>query len=587
MFVIEYIKASIANGSIGSYISLGVFAIIGINALFGALLGAKRGFSKSVIRIATVGASAVCSYFIVKWILGLIVDYSSKITDGGTRSLEETLYAMDSGLEGSLPGFAKTMLAEVNSETVTIVLMMIVAVVLSPIIFISIFEMLKGLSIIVYNILAGLTGAISYGKGIVSTICGAAVGLVQGLLVAAVIIIPISGICSIAEEAKAPLLQDSSTSNKYIEKAYSTVIDDLADNPVFDLVEKVGGNKLYKNMITVKINDKKIYMADECIGFVKVAADIIPLKSGFDWKNPTADQRQSLENIKTHVSEDELVATIVSDLMRGLAKTVQSNKLTLGLTGATETLTNDVMTMFATTTKDTIEGDLDVTLDVYFIMCDHGLFNAFTNSEHFDMKDLLVKKDENGDTIANAIIKRLNQYDRAQPIVSSFTKISLTVMHGSGSFGAEAEELYESVKGDITNALSHNKSDFETEEEYREAVTNDVDKALADNNITLEDDVKQDMIDYIADNYGDYEGEITDAQINDALLSYYESYAKAQQNANNNNGGEGQPEGGEGQPEGGEGQPEGGEGQPEGGEGQPEGGEEQPEGSEEQPESDE
>ena len=48
------------------------------------------------------------------------------------------------------------------------------------------------------------------------------------------------------------------------------------------------------------------------------------------------------------------------------------------------------------------------------------------------------------------------------------------------------------------------------------------------------------MVDYIADNYGDYEGEITDKEINDALLSYYESYANSlsKENANNTTDGE-------------------------------------------------
>ena len=560
MFVVEYIKASMANGSIGSYISVGVFAIIGLFALSGIIFGIKRGFSQSVIRLVTVAASAVASFYIVKWLMGVIVDYASTITDGGTRSLEEALYSIDPEFETSFPDYLKIMFAEINSETIIVILMMVVAIVLLPVLLITIFQLLKGISYLLYNILAGLTGAISYGKGIVSTLLGAVIGLVQGLLISAVFIFPLSGLCSVATEARAPLLEDATTKNAYIENAYSMVIDDLADNPVFDIVDKIGGNKLYKDMMTVEVNGEEMYIPDKCIGMVKIGTDVAHIAtSGFDWKNPTEEQRQSLKNIEMHVSEDELIATLTSDLMRGLAKTVQANKLTLGLNGATDTLVNDVMTMFATSTKDTIEGDIDVTLDVYFIMCDRNLFYSFTNSEHFDMNDLLTDKDENGDTIANAIIKRLNQYDRAQPIVSSFTKISLTVMHGSGSFGEDADVLYESVKGDISNALSHNKSDFDTEEEYREAVTNDVDKALADNNITLEEDVKQDMVDYIADNYGDYEGEITDAEINDALLSYYESYAKSQENKNNGSegdGGSGEGEGsGDGEiPEGGEGE---------------------------------
>ena len=545
MFVVEYIKASIANGSIGSYISVGVFGLIALFALLGIIFGAKRGFSKSVIRIFTVAAAAVGSFFIVKWILGLIVDYTSKVTDGGTKSLEETLYSINSGIEGYLPDYLRTIFSEVHSETAITVLMMIVALVLSPVLFFTVFLLLKGISLLVYNILAGLAGAISYGKGIVSTVFGAVVGLLQGVLISAVIILPISGVCSIAVDAKVPLLEDTDNTNKYIETAYSTVIDDLADNPVFELVDKIGGNDLYKDMITVKIGGKETYMGDECIGVVKLATDIIPVAKGFDWKEPTAEQRQALENIVIDVGDDGLTASLASDLMRGLAKTVQANKLTLGLFGATDALVDDALTMFATSTKDTIEGDLDVTLDVYFIMCDRALFHSFTNSEHIDMKELLTQKDENGTTTASVIIKRLNQYDRARPIVTSFTKITLAVMHGSESFGEDATALYENVKGDISNALSHNKSDFETEEEYKEAVTNDVDKALAENNIKLEESVKQDMVDYIADNYGDHEGEITDAEISDALLSYYESYAKSKENA----GSEGGTEGGEGDDE--------------------------------------
>ena len=533
MFIVDYIKASLANGSIGSYISIGVFGVIALFALLGIFFGAKRGFSKSVIRIFTVGASAVCSFLAVKWICGAIVDYLEKISDGATKSLEEMIYSIDSGFEDQLPDFLKTMFSEVSSETA----IKIVALALVPVLFLLIFSILKSITYLIYSLLAGLTGAVSYGKGIVSTVMGAIVGLIQGLLIAAVIIFPISGLCNVATEAREPLLESSKAPNKYVVKAYDKVIDDLASNPVFDLMDKAGADDLYKDMLNVNIDGFVVYMGEECIEFVEIAAEIAPfIGSDFDWKNPSASERRAFENIAANVADDEFMATLTSELMRGLAKTVQASKLTLGLHGATNALVNDSLTMFATSTPSTIEGDIDVTLDVYFIMCDYQLFHSFTNSEHLDMKELLTQKDENGVTVANKIISRLNEYDRAQPIVTSFTKVSLSVMHGSQNFGDESSELYDNIKSDMTSALSHNKSDFETEEEYREAVTNDVDKALAENNINVEESVKQDMVDYIAENYGDYEGEITDAEINDALLSYYESYAKSKENTGSDEG---------------------------------------------------
>ena len=44
------------------------------------------------------------------------------------------------------------------------------------------------------------------------------------------------------------------------------------------------------------------------------------------------------------------------------------------------------------------------------------------------------------------------------------------------------------------------------------------------------------MVDYIADNYGDHEGEITDKEINDALLSYYKAYANSLSGGNEGDG---------------------------------------------------
>ena len=291
-------------------------------------------------------------------------------------------------------------------------------------------------------------------------------------------------------------------------------------------------------MITVKIDGEKMYMGERCVGAVKVVADLMPVVTpGFDWAHPTDAQRQALADVVVDVSNDELIAKLVSDLVRGAAVSYKKGNFDFGLAGATQQLIDDAMSMFLTTTHETIEGDLDVVLDIYFIMCDRDIMDSFTAGHHLDMRELLTDKDENGNTTSSIIIKRLNEYDRARHIVTSFTKITLAVMHGSQDFGAEAEELYQNVKTDVSSALAHNKSDFDTEEEYREAVSNDLDAALANNNIRIEENVKEDMIDYIAENYGDYDGEITDAEINDALLSYYESHSKHKEAESGSEGG--------------------------------------------------
>ena len=525
MKYVEYIQASLAKGTIGAYISVGVFGLIALCAFFGVYHGVIRGFSKTVIRFFTVMASSVCALLSVMGISKLLVKAATGSAGGEAQSVKALLDSYAPGLTDSMPEIVQPLLEEINSGTATVFVMMILAVVLTPILFILFFYLFKFLTFFLYALLAGLAGAISYGRGVVSVLAGAVTGLLQGVFIAAVIIIPISGLCNVAVEAREPLIGGTEEPNAYLSMAYDTVIDDLADNPVFDLVDKFGGEAAYERMITVRIDGKTMDMGEECIGAVRVISDILPIAKGFDWKNPTDAQRQAMEDAVVDIGDNDLLASLISDIMRGVSRSITKGALDLGVSGAAKTLVNDIMEVFATSTNDTIEGDLDLVLDIYFIICDDHLFDSFNSSDPNALRDVLTKKDENGNTVIDSLLNRLNEYDRAQPIITSFTKFSLTIMQESLGFDDDTTELYESVKEDLTQVLNHNKSDFETEEEYKEQVSKDLDQTLQDNNLTVDEDVKQSMVDYIADNYGDHEGEITDKEINDALLSYYKSYA--------------------------------------------------------------
>ena len=524
----EYISASLAKGTIGSQISVGIFALIGVCAVLGAYFGATRGFSKSVIRLFTVGASLVCSLLLVKTISKVIV--SKATVSGSDNTVEGLLSSYFPGFVDSVPEMIKPLLSEMDAGTATIFIMMLVAIILTPILFILFFYILRFATFFLYELLAGLAGVISYGKSIASMIGGGCIGLLQGVLIASVVIIPISGLCNVADEAREPLIGQSEEPNAYIELAYDSVIDDLADNPVFDLVDKFGGSVAYKTMITVNINDEAKDMGDECVGAVKVLSNLIPFinsDSGFDWKHPSDTHRQALEGTVEDLGDNDLLASLISDVIRGAAKSAQNGSIPINLSGAAKTLIDDLMVMFSTTTKDTIAGDLDVIVDVYFIMSDRKMFDTLTSGDPEAVRHLLIDKDESGETAVDALLNRLNAYERSHPIVTSLTKLSFAMMQDAMGFDSDTTEIYENVKDGMKDVLNHNKSDYATEEEYKAEVSKDLDKVLADNELNVDEDTKQIMVDYIADNYGDHEGEITDKEINDALLSYYKAYADA------------------------------------------------------------
>ena len=535
----EYITASLAKDSIGAQISVGLFAVVGIYAILGIYFGISRGFTKSLIRFFTVGASAIFSIIVATTASATLV--ASALGSGSeAQSLKEWLSSYSPDIINSVPSMFQPLLGEISAETTMVFFMMLVSLIITPIVFILVFFILKLLTIIIYKILAGLAGAISYNKGFISTVLGGVVGLAQGLCIAAVIIIPVSGLFGIAEEAKA-MLVDPENPNEAILSVYDDVIDDVIDNPLFDLIDKAGGNVVYEKLVTATVGSKTYNMKDECLGLVEIGSDFIPVfSSDFNWKNPTDEQRAELYNLIDDIANNELVASLVSDVMRGAAACIQEGTVDIGLTGAPKILVNEAVNLFATENKDTISGDFHLFVDIYFIMCDYNLIDSFVSADSEAIRDALTAKNANGNTAIDALLERLNAYDRAQPIITSFTKLSITIMMGSAGLDEDTQELYENVKDDIVTVLNHSKSDFETEEEYKEAVSADLDKALTDNNIEIADDVKEQMVDYIAENYGDHEGEITEKEINDALLSYYQSYVKSQEN--NNAEGEDAPE---------------------------------------------
>ena len=521
---VDYVKAALAKGTLGSQISVGIFAFIGVCAFLGIYYGAARGFSKSVIRLFTVGASAIGALLSVMGISRLIVKTAG--AGGGEQKVDALLNSYFPGLVDSMPQLVKPMLSEIDASTATIFVMMIMAIILSPILFIVFFYLFRFITFFIYKLLAGLAGAISYGRGIASIILGAVVGLMQGILIAAVVIVPISGLCNVAMDAREPLMGSSDEPNGYINLAYTTVIDDLSDNPMFDLVDKFGGSIAYEKMITVRIDGEKKDMAGECVDAIRVVTDILPIaKPGYDWVHPGEVQRESLTNAVEDIGESELLASLISDVVRGMANSVRNGSFDLKLSGAAKVLVDDAMLMLSTSTKETIVEDLDLVVDVYFIICDHKLIDTLRSGDPNAVRDILTKKGDDGKTTADAILDRLNKYDRAHTIVTSLTKLSLSMMQEALGFDEDTTEIYESVKEDMTNILNHNKSDFATEEEYKEQVSADLDQALADNNLNVDEETKKVMVDYIADNYGDHEGEITDKEINDALLSYYKAYA--------------------------------------------------------------
>ena len=144
------------------------------------------------------------------------------------------------------------------------------------------------------------------------------------------------------------------------------------------------------------------------------------------------------------------------------------------------------------------------------------------------LSEILAKKDESGQTVLTRVISKLNSNQRTAKLVTALTKLSITVMADSfGGNGVITEETYENVKEGINEILSIEKEDYADDPDgYVNAISDSLDKTFTENGIELEQEVVDKMAEHVANNYSEVES-LTDQEINDIILSYYNAYLES------------------------------------------------------------
>lgn len=252
-----------------------------------------------------------------------------------------------------------------------------------------------------------------------------------------------------------------------------------------------------------------------------VALDVTSLK-GMNWQSPSEEQKVTIDRIAKDMSNDEYTARVLAGVLRGSATALTDNIEVFGLEAPYDELFKEAFGIFTTSDELNLGNDLDTMLHVYFIMADNDILALIAEQNVDGMKDKLTTKVDD-ELIVDNIIGTLQKNDRTAPLVTVFTKLSVSIMADQLGLGEDTVELYENLKGDITGVLELNRDSFETEEEYKAEVETQLTDALEKNGIVLEDEIIDGMTDYVAENFsGDVE--ITDQAINDAILSYYSAY---------------------------------------------------------------
>ena len=493
--------SSLTPDSIATVITVIFFAFVFICAIAGFC----RGFMRQTVRAFTVIASAIISYVATSMLYGkMAADFEGK-------TVGEVISALKLPLQ--LEGGMEALITNINIDSVEGAFFIIFALIIMPILFTACFFIISGASVIVHKIACWLLGFKKSGANPVARVLGMALGALQGALVAAILLFPVTN--AAATLSGAPDMKDE-TANTVI--AYANEINDHA---ITRLSMKLGGEAIAKSFATAEIDGEEYDAREGTKLFLDVYYDV-RLLDGFAYTMPKDTEKAIINGIEDKLFSDALVKKTVSGILREFAIAINEGRLILNLDAPYDEMLLSAISIFEDSSAENIEPDMQTLLNIYFILADNGALNAISVGDD-EVRDVLLK-DEGDGTVISQVIDELSRNERTKPITTMLAKLTISIMSESLDLGADAEETYDAVV-DCLADISEVDPEL-SEEEYTEAVSDIITDTLAreDINIELDESIIDEMAGYV---YDEYRGkELSEDEINDILLSYFEAYSK-------------------------------------------------------------
>ncbi len=489
-----------------------IFTLLAI--ALGTLKGINRGVSRQVIRLATNAVAIFLSVLISKKIY-LKVD---GFFDGKTVA---DIQSWISGL-GFVPESVTSWIVSFDMETIENILYIPLTLVALPLIFTSVFLVLNGLVKIIYAVICGLAGLTKRKNNAATRAVGGVLGAVQGLIVAGMILLPIIGVVNVASRSVTTINEGAKEENVSITltNVYDTYVKEAADNIFVKTYSACGVDALYNAVVTLNVNGLDTNMAQLFPDVANIYSEAAKLR-GTDWKKLTPENQEQIKKIAALAEENKYLSNILAGVVRGASHAYDNGNIKINLEPSLQNALVHAIEIFHTTTPETLHEDIDVILNVYFILSDGDVIYAIGTESK--LIDTFTAQDENGDTVISKVMSELDAHPRTRPIVDLVAKVALSAMKDKIGLDEETEVLYENVKGGLVETLAIDKSTYQDDEEYIEAVSESINQTLTENGIEIEPEMVDTMANYVNDNYEELNIESEDS-LNKILISYYDAY---------------------------------------------------------------
>lgn len=513
-------------------------------ALWGAFQGFRRSIFRQVIHVVVTFILAVIAFSLTSGTCDAIFESFVELTPA------EFVETIEQSLAGSgviLTDDIKAVLTSLDMSTIGYALALVINTVVAPLVFAILFVVIGGVGKIVTSIVCFF---VPKGQTLTFKVLGIVGGIVEGALIAGVILLPLVGWVNIAGGAidvireNAPEDDESATE---IVEFYDDIVLPLENHAIFQMVGNLGGNGALKKLATVEVDGQESDLRKELNAFIKLGYDIGKLGETNFLKLTEAD-KSAIDGIIDDCDCDSsvLISKIACGIVNGFADAIANGVIPVQTTDDYLNIIMEAVNILGSekTNTATLSANLTTLKDVYFLLSDEGILAMFDTTEdntnvEIKLTEALTKKDEFNNTVLNKVIDKLDKNENTKSLIPLVGKLAVSALYDSLGIPEVPGDAYDEVKKGIQDVLTVDTTVPEAKENIESSLTTTLENigiTVSDSGEegTISSEAIEDMAEYVIEKQEEIKKKldqenidienITDADVLNVLLSYYTNY---------------------------------------------------------------
>ncbi len=419
-------------------------------------ISALRGLSKSIIRVSTVLFSAVAAL-----VTCLILKGSIPSAEEAVILLKDNLGLLAQFLGGGTVATIEEFLpfAEISPTLVEIAIQLVASLIM-PLLCLLLFflyALLTGLIYCIVTLILRKSLKASDEKKSHPRLIAAGLGLAQGLIIVAILFIPISGYLRVGEPALTTMVeQELVDENDPAIQVVQDVVTGINEAPVMKVYRVLGGNLMTSSLMKMEVADMNVKLEEEVDSITVLAGHVLNL-SKTELEAYGEKEAEILRAVGDSFDDSKLLTPIAGDILYAASDAWLNGEDFLGMEKPDMGESNELLEPFMDAMLEIIhedapidvllQGDVKTLAEMAAILAQNGAFASMSDTDEL----LTIISDEN---VVKPLITTLGENRTMKLLIPEITNLGVRAIGQVLNIPQNTEAVYGNFMDEVAGALN-------------------------------------------------------------------------------------------------------------------------------------